>query len=242
MRQAILSDIHGNLEALHQVLRRVEMEKCDRILCLGDCVGYGPFPSECVDLLYRSCTVVLAGNHDYGLLGWTSTESFNEFARRALRVSAPLMTEQTLEQLRNSPLTWQDAKVFCVHATPLDPESWHYLLSIYDADIQWNVFSQSLGFFGHTHTPMAICQTAQRHTVQRTAADLQLQPGERYLLNVGSVGQPRDGNPDACFVVHDVDEQRVRWVRVPYDIDATQRAMQQLRIPEFLIRRLTFGH
>lgn len=242
MRQAIISDIHGNLQALQQVLQRIEVESCDRTICLGDVVGYGPFPDECCELLFSRCRVTLLGNHDHALLGLTDPHDFNEYARQALLIQSALMQAATLDKLSQCPLTFQQAEAFYVHAAPAFPSSWRYLTGPYDLINQWDAFAQRVCFIGHTHRPLAFHLTGRRTTVVQPENDLTLQPDGRYIINVGSVGQPRDGQAEACFVIQDVEEQRVQWIRVPYDVQATQDAMRQRHLPNYLIRRLTFGH
>ena len=242
MRQAIISDVHGNLEALRQVLRKIEAEKCERIICLGDSVGYGPFPDECVELIHRQCSTILMGNHDHALLGLTSTTYFNEYARAALAMTAPLVSGLSKERLAAYPFRADEPDACYVHATPSVPEAWHYLLNRYDVDENWAAFSQPVCFIGHSHRPVVICQTERKSTIFREPADLTLADGYRKIINIGSVGQPRDGNPDACLVVYDTAKKQVDWFRVAYDIAATQEAMQRIGLPEFLIRRLSFGH
>jgi predicted phosphodiesterase len=242
MRQAIISDIHGNVQALRQVLSRIDEEKCHQIICLGDSVGYGPFPNECVELVHERCQMVLAGNHDHALLGLTDTEYFNEYARRAIVLSRPLMQADVMAKLAEYPLTWQQQEAFYVHATPSEPEAWHYLLNRYDVADNWDAFSQTVCFIGHSHKPVAFSLDSRKRTALRPHVDFLLQPDSRYIINVGSVGQPRDGIPDACFVIYDDEESSVRWVRVAYDVQLTQQAMRRLELPDFLIRRLTFGH
>lgn len=242
MRVAILSDVHGNQEALLRVIDRIHAERCDRTICLGDSVGYGPFPDECVELVHKASAVVLAGNHDHALVGRTSSEYFNEYARQALSISAPLMNAHSLERLRSYPLIWEEADVLYVHATPYEPQAWHYLLNAFDAVDQWQAFSQTLCFIGHSHQPAIFSCGADEVTALSVAAELVLEPETRYLVNVGSVGQPRDRNPDASFVIYDDEEKRIQWIRVPYDVQVTQRAMRKLHLPDFLIRRLSFGY
>ncbi len=242
MRQAIISDIHGNRHALQQVLQRIDAEACERIICLGDLVGYGPFPEECCELTFSRCAVTLLGNHDHALLGLTDPQDFNEYARQALLIQSKMMSPAMLDRLAQCPVSWQQVEAYYVHAAPFSPTGWRYLTNPYELINQWDAFAQNICFIGHTHRPLAFCLAGKRCSVISPADDLIVQPECRYIINVGSVGQPRDGRADACFVLHDAEAQRIRWIRVPYDVAATQEAMRRVKLPGYLIRRLTFGH
>jgi len=242
MRQAIISDVHANLAALEQVLRCVEREHCDQIICLGDNVGYGPYPNECVDKVHAAAAVTLAGNHDHAILGYTSMEDFNEYAGEALAWSLPQMQAATLGLMKNDPLQWRHPNLLYVHATPFESEQWHYVTNITDAALNFGAFSEQVCFVGHSHHPVIFSESKDHQVRFRVTREAQLEPDQRYIINVGSVGQPRDGNPDAAFVIFDTEQHHVRWIRVEYDVAATQQAMRQFGLPGFVIRRLAIGH
>jgi predicted phosphodiesterase len=242
MRQAIISDVHANVAALEQVLRCIERERCDQVICLGDNVGYGPFPNECVEMVHATAAVTLAGNHDHAVLGWTSMEDFNEYAQEALLWSRPRMRAEATELMKKDPLLWRHEDLFYVHATPFESELWHYVLNAYDAATNFGAFSEQVCFVGHSHHPAIFSLNRNNQIRLQVTREVQLESEQRYIINVGSVGQPRDGNPDAAFVIYDTEQKYVRWIRVEYDVAATQQAMRQFGLPSFLIRRLAIGH
>ncbi len=241
MRFAILSDIHGNLHALDETLRRAEEIGCQRIVCLGDVVGYGPFPNECCEIIQQRAAAVVLGNHDAAASGLLDPYDFTDDARRAVRWCAGVMSADHRSFLRALPLTERMEGVLFVHATPIDPARWHYLFSSDAAALQFVAVDFHVCFIGHTHHPIAWALKPDGTIEEQRSETVRIAENERYIVNVGSVGQPRDGSPDACFGVFDTDAGEFSWERVPYDITATQSAMRQLDLPEFLIRRLEYG-
>ena len=232
MRAAIISDIHGNLSALEAVFTKIDELKVDAIHCLGDIVGYGPFPNECVDLVRTRCLFTVKGNHDSGLLGETPTDYFNQHGKAAIRWTKDKVTPQNLEYLRSLPEKVVDDKFTLVHSSPLEPSEWTYLMNWDQAEENFAAFSTQFCFIGHTHVPVVIGEDS---TVNAFEA------GKRHIINVGSVGQPRDGNPNAAFGLLDLKEEAYTLVRVPYDISKTAKAIEEAGLPIFLARRLSQG-
>jgi|SRR5208283_1469114 len=239
MKYAVLSDVHANLEALKAVLRDIRNKKIPLILFLGDAVGYGPEPGECVRVLAAECSVLLAGNHDWAVLGLTNADYFNIYARMAIEWTRATMEESCLSTLKRFSLTKKISKdkIFLVHATPREPERWHYLLSLQDAEINFSCFDTRLCLLGHSHRPMIIRRlpTGQVFNYKHKT---ELATG-RYIVNVGSVGQPRDGDPRACYAV--VNDDLIALCRVQYDIEKTQSKMKEYGLPTPLIERLSRG-
>jgi predicted phosphodiesterase len=225
MRIGIFSDVHANLPALDAVLKAVKEAHVDVIYCLGDTVGYGPFPNECIDLVREQCAVVLKGNHDSGLIGETPVEDFNQYGLAAIEWSQKQVTEDRKEFLRNLPLMDVRDNITLAHASPLRPAEWMYVLTMRSARENFTAFSTELCFIGHTHVPVIINENL--------TVDAERKPG-RSIINVGSVGQPRDGNPDGS-----TGEYKLH--RIAYDIKKTASAIKKVGLPEYLAKRLYQG-
>lgn len=232
MRTAIISDIHGNLPALDAVIAAARKRRVDRIVCLGDIVGYGPFPEECVGIVKRECAFVVQGNHDSGLTGETSISDFNQYGVESILWSRDRVSADTQEYLRTLPYRAEVEEMTFVHSSPDAPDRWRYVLSLRAANRALGAFTTRLCFIGHTHVPVVV---AEGPTVNRYL------PAHRHLINVGSVGQPRDGDPDAAFGLYDSMIDEYELVRVPYDIDRTVDAIRAAGLPEFLGQRLYRG-
>lgn len=240
MRIAVLSDIHGNLEALEAVLDDVARTRADAIYSLGDIVGYGPDPEACVDLVHARAAVSLTGNHDAAAVGLTSLEDFNEFARFGVEWSVSLLDAGRLGYLRSLPFTHRAPGLLCVHASPVEPERWHYIHGIGEIVEQFAAFSERICLVGHTHRPV-ICAERPGAVVEWCGSPERLRPGRRYLVNVGSVGQPRDHDPRACYLLFDDQAASLELRRVAYPVETTQRKMRAAGLPGFLTDRLAAG-
>jgi diadenosine tetraphosphatase ApaH/serine/threonine PP2A family protein phosphatase len=240
MRYAILSDVHSNIEALEAVLRNVDKRKVKDVLFLGDAVGYGPNPNECIELLIARCKILLAGNHDWGVLGFTDINYFNEYARAAIEWTKQMITEGNRKTLRSLSVKKESNKegMTLVHSTPKEPEEWHYLLTLWDAEINFHYFDNKFCFLGHSHYPFVIEKLPSGELVAYKEAAV-MGKTERYIMSVGSVGQPRDGDPRACYAI--VNDEKMEIIRVPYDIEAVQKKMIKEGLPLFLSERLSRG-
>ncbi len=240
MRYAVLSDVHSNLEAFKVVLTDVKQKQIKDIVFLGDAVGYGPNPNECIDLLAERCKILLAGNHDWGVLGLTDISYFNEYARYAIEWTKGVLTEKNTKIIKSFPVKKEskDDNILFVHATPKDPEEWHYLLTLWDAEINFNYFDNNFCFIGHSHQPFIIERFPSGELVTYKE-EARIKKGDRYIINAGSVGQPRDGDPRACYAI--INDEKVEIVRISYDIGSVQKKMREERLPSFLIDRLTVG-
>ncbi len=233
MRLAIISDIHANLPALNRVLTFLDGIKVDEIYCLGDIVGYGPFPNECIDLVSKRCTATVMGNHDSGLLGKTPLEHFNKEGQKALRWTKKRIATQHLNYLKNLPIVIVQQDVTFVHATPSHPTEWTYVLTMEEAQQSFRSFSTAVCFIGHTHIPIVIGEDLSVDVFRK---------GGRFLINVGSVGQPRDRNPKASFGLLDTDTWSYRLIRLEYDVQQTAEAIINGGLPKFLAKRLLGGY
>jgi diadenosine tetraphosphatase ApaH/serine/threonine PP2A family protein phosphatase len=241
MRYAIISDIHGNLEALESVLAEIDRQKVDSLLCLGDIVGYGPNPNECVEIIKQRADVTLAGNHDYAPLGKLDLSYFNPWARSAIEWTASKLNQASIDFLLNLPLKEAVDGFTIVHATPNNPSAWNYIITIGDAVKNFDEFDGQICFIGHSHVPMIVAVT--RSGDYRVIRDnpVRLETEMRYIINVGSVGQPRDFIPKAAFAIYEANSRDYELFRVEYDIAETQSKIFQSGLPPFLAERLELG-
>jgi diadenosine tetraphosphatase ApaH/serine/threonine PP2A family protein phosphatase len=241
MRIAVISDIHANLHALESVLADIGTASVEEIWCLGDVVGYGPKPNECCDLIRERAAISLCGNHDLASLGLLDVAEFSGDAATAARwTSCVLGDEQRAWLGALEPLAQRDgAQLF--HASPRDPV-WEYVLSEEVALLSLQATTEALVLVGHTHVPLALA-------LDGDAIDGGLAPGgvtvdldgRRFLLNPGSVGQPRDGDSRAAWLLVDTRERTSAFRRVVYPIDETQKEMRDAALPEALAGRLAHG-
>lgn len=240
MYYAVISDVHANREALDAVLRDIEKREITDIYFLGDAVGYGPEPNECISLLKEACHDLLAGNHDWGACGLTDISFFNPHARAAIEWTREALIPDHTEFLRSLPAiaVYRNQDITCAHATPYEPEQWHYLLSHADAELNFRHCDTRLCFIGHSHQPFIMEQlpSGELLTYHEKAP---LHPERRYIINAGSVGQPRDRDPRSSYTV--IDGKKVEIVRVSYDIESTQKKMSTAGLPYSLIERLSHG-
>jgi len=242
MRYAVLGDIHSNLAAFEAVLRDAEDKGgFDKMWCLGDIVGYGPDPHECIERLRQYDHVCVAGNHDWAAIGKMDTADFNIVAARASQWTAEQLTEEDVNYLSGLPLSLTQDDFTLVHGSPRDP-IWEYLLSLEAALDNFGLFETAYCLVGHSHVPL-IFELAGRQVIYRVfGEESEAKPGdERLIINPGGVGQPRDGDPRAGYALYDDRACIIRHYRVEYDIPATQKKMEERGLPLPLIVRLSAG-
>lgn len=232
MRVAVISDIHSNLEALTRSLERIDEIGVDQIVCLGDIVGYGPFPNECVSLVRERCAATVQGNHDSGVVGTTSIDNFTRFGQSAIRWTQSVLSQENVEFLRSLPLIQTFADFTLVHASPRRPKEWDYVFSWHDAQRCFENFTTTLCFFGHTHIPIVVSEDGVFHCYS---------PEKRHLINVGSIGQARDNVPHCSFGILDTSKGSYQNIRIPYNIEVTAKGIQEAKLPEYLAQRLFLG-
>lgn len=232
MKIAIISDIHSNLEAFKEALAGVEKERVDEIVCLGDIVGYGSNPNECVDLVREITPHVLLGNHDEAAIDLSKTEYFNPYARIAAEWTHQTLTEENRAYIAALPFTLERNGLFFVHASPLDPEEWNYILTPSDALENFDSFDTEVCFVGHSHVPEVFGEDPWSREVVR---------GEKFIVNVGSVGQPRDGDPRLSFGIFDTEDWTYRNVRSEYDVELAAFKIRKVGLPQNLADRLFVG-
>jgi predicted phosphodiesterase len=241
MKIAIISDIHSNMEALEAVDDVMSDLGVEQIYFAGDVVGYGPDPALCADWVQGRADLSVMGNHDSAALGLMDTESFNPNAKKAITWNAEQLGQQARDFLTSLPMTMERDGITVVHANPREPEGWNYIFSLWDAEINFEHFNGNFCFVGHSHQPVAVGMDPDGQVSVQPGESFKVTEGARYLVNVGSVGQPRDGNPAACFGVLDMDENLFTFVRVPYDFKITQKKMLEAGLPEPLAERLAEG-
>jgi diadenosine tetraphosphatase ApaH/serine/threonine PP2A family protein phosphatase len=240
MRYAVLSDIHGNLEALRAVLAACAGE-VDGLLCLGDVVGYGADPGACLELIAERGTALVAGNHEHGVTGQLDLAWFNPAARTAVTWTATQLDTDHRRYLRGLPLTTEVGGATLAHGSPLHPEEWSYLTTPQDGFGAFAGFQGRLCFVGHSHRPGHWSIGSAGPHAASGAATVRLDAGRRYIINVGSVGQPRDRDPRACFAVWDSAARSVVLRRVAYDVEAARAKIVRAGLPRLLADRLRVG-
>jgi predicted phosphodiesterase len=245
MRIGIVADIHANLPAFVRVLSRLkELGATDTLWCLGDVVGYGPYPNECLDLLREYNHVCLPGNHDWGVIGRAERVLFNDAAGFVIDWTAKQLTPDNRAYLEalTPVLTPADQPFTLLHASPRDP-IWEYIRDAHDATVCFPFFKTPYCLVGHTHVPAVFRQDADGIVhPSEPEADEALHPGpDRLIINPGSVGQPRNGDPRAHYAVLDTDENLLFFERVEYPLVLTQARMREYDFPLRLIHRLETG-
>ena len=239
MRVAVLSDIHGNLPALDAVLEA--LAPFDEVWVLGDIVGYGPQPNEVVERLAGLPITAVRGNHDAAAIGALSTDAFNDDARTAVEWTAGTLTPRAQRWLSDLPERTTCGDFTLVHGSPRDP-TWEYLFTPALARANMSSFETAHCLVGHTHVPLIFRDGAGR--MEMLAADPEHPwnlDERRVILNPGSVGQPRDGDPRACGMLLDTAPSTATWHRVPYPIETVQARMRAVALPSRLIERLIHG-
>jgi diadenosine tetraphosphatase ApaH/serine/threonine PP2A family protein phosphatase len=240
VKYAILSDIHGNLEALLAVLEVIDDLDVDSIVCLGDVVGYGANPNEVLEITRDRAESTVLGNHDKAAIDPGEEVYFNSWAVQAIRWTREELTDESVEYLKSLPLESFLEDVRLVHASPGDPARWRYVLSPQAAAQEFSTFEESFCFIGHSHVPMIVLRT-EVGASELLDGEVALPAGARVLINVGSVGQPRNGDPRACFAVLDLDDRSARLVKVPYDLHTARAKIIEAGLPRFLGDRLLLG-
>lgn len=239
MRYGILGDIHGNYDALEAVISDIEKEKIDKLLCVGDIVGYGAEPSKCIETVRRLNCKTVAGNHDYAVTGKLGLECFNDDAREGVIWTREHLSDEDIEYLANLPIIIEEDGFTLVHGTLHYPELFGYILNYHDAELCFKAMHCRLCFMGHSHIPVTFfCGEMLSYSTGRRIA---LQNANKFLVNVGSVGQPRDHNPKATYVIYDVEDKTIRVRRIDYDIESAAKKIRLFGLPIKNAERLKWG-
>ena len=232
MRIAIISDIHANLEALETSLEIIRANAVETIVCLGDIIGYGASPNECIELVHATTPHVLMGNHDEAAIHLEKTEYFNPFARIAAEWTNQELTPEHAEFIQKLPFKLEMHNMLFVHSSPFEPEEWHYILSSADAQFNFAYFTQPLCLIGHSHVPGIYCEDVFTREVVR---------GKTFLVNVGSVGQPRDNDWRLSFGIFDTEKWSYTNIRAEYDVKKAADKIRKAGLPRALADRITVG-
>jgi predicted phosphodiesterase len=239
MKFAIIADIHANLEALTVVLADIKEQKCTHYACVGDVVGYGANPKECLKIVRDLGMPVVKGNHDEYCSMEEQLDGFNAHAAEAVNWTRKQLNDDERQWLRDLKYFRLVTSFSMVHATLDGPQRWGYVFDKLAAAASFTYQNTAVCFFGHTHVPVAFI----RDTMVRggTYSKFKVDPSKKYFVNVGSVGQPRDNNPKAAYVVYDVDEGVIELRRLEYDIAAAQKKILDAGLPPRLAERLSYG-
>jgi diadenosine tetraphosphatase ApaH/serine/threonine PP2A family protein phosphatase len=240
LRFALLSDIHANVESLEAVLARIPAS--DALLCLGDIVGYGPNPNECLALVRERANATVLGNHDVAAVDGYGIEYFNPAARRAIDWTRSVIAPEHAAWLDGLSYEIRTDEYLMVHGAPV--EYFTYILDKASAAQAFAETDAPLIFVGHTHIAdyyVLAPDGSIAHGFRQRGGRLDLEPGMRYIVNAGSVGQPRDRNPAASYATFDSQERSVVWERVAYPLERTQEKIEAANLPEYLARRLESG-
>lgn len=243
-RVAIISDIHGNIDALAEVLKDIQKAQVKHIICLGDIVGYGGAPADCVRAVRSHCQEVVMGNHE-AMTVFEDISYLKTMPRQIMRpieLARKVVNTRDLNWMRNLPLTAEINGIAVTHASLYRPSSFPYVFSMADARRHFDAQTTSVSFHGHSHVPVVWEENEDEISVYKpTASKARLPKENRYSINVGSVGQPRDGDPRASYVIYDVEKRDVTFCRVPYDIDSARQRIMLTSISEQNAERLKTG-
>ncbi|MEA2069288.1 MAG: metallophosphoesterase family protein [Verrucomicrobiota bacterium] len=239
MKYAILGDIHANLEALKAVLKDAAEQGVTHYACTGDVVGYNADPKACLQLIRSLNCKTVQGNHDYYAASNESMELFTPLAQKSIRWTRKQLSPFERKHLRHMPLIIDIESFTIVHSSLSNPHRWNYIFKHKAADANFRNQFNPVCFFGHTHVPLAF---VKRTTIEKGFYEtLNVRPGFQYLVNVGSVGQPRDRNPKAAYAIYDLDEQVITMRRVEYEMEETQRKIRVAGLPFRNALRLANG-
>jgi predicted phosphodiesterase len=239
MRFAIFGDIHANLHALQAVQAHATEQRCTHFVCMGDVVGYNAFPKQCIEIVRKLECPVVKGNHDEQASMMGDQEGFNALAEEAMNWTREQLSAEDKEWLRSLRLQRQVRDFTIVHATLDTPHKWGYVFNQLDAAASFSYQHTSVCFIGHTHSPKAYVRDGSVRTLALDS--INFQQGKKYLINVGSVGQPRDGDWRPAYCVYDTHIGELRLHRVEYDLPAAQQAILDVGLPHKLADRLAVG-
>jgi len=241
MRYGIFSDIHSNLEALEAVIAAYKKESIEKYLCLGDIVGYAANPRECIKKVTGLNPVAVAGNHDWAAVNLFSPECFNPAAAQAVFWTRSRLEEKNKSFLRSLELVYQNEDLVLVHGTLDQPQGFNYMTDGFVASESFKLMEGSVCFVGHTHLPGVFVQDKDGCTHYSESGYCQLKEDSKYIVNAGSVGQPRDGNPRATYCVYDTRKRKIWIKRIEYDVKAAREKILASGLPVFLGDRILVG-
>lgn len=241
MKHLFISDIHSNLVALDALLKKADgISKKYSVVCIGDIVGYGAQPNECMERITGLTDKIVLGNHDAGVIGKTDIRMFNYSAKEAIIWTREKMSRKHLKRLNDIPYIIAEKNFAVVHSSPSNPEYWNYIDSIYEAQDEFKVTGFELTFIGHTHIPL-IYRLKNEEVNMLFDEHLECEKNARYIVNVGSVGQPRNKDNRACAVLFDNEEGTLDYIKAEYNIKSAQEKILEAHLPKFLAERLERG-
>jgi diadenosine tetraphosphatase ApaH/serine/threonine PP2A family protein phosphatase len=232
VRIALISDVHSNLEALTRALEFIDAQGVDDIVCLGDTVGYGANPNECLTLVRSRCSTILLGNHDAAGIDLFVANHFTLSARLSAVWTSSVLLDEHKAFLKNLPYSKSRGDLFFSHASPFEPAEWRYVVSEIDTREAFSAFTERLCFIGHSHIPVIFSERGITSSVLPTG---------RFIVNVGSIGQPRDGNPNLSFGIFDTASESYQTIRLGYDTDPAAEKIRKVGLPQALADRLYRG-
>lgn len=238
MKYAVISDVHANFEAAEACFSEIEKLKADRIICLGDMVDYCAEPNEVVSMIRNKCDAVVLGNHDEAQYNYKLSDRFNERARISSIHTRSVLDKDHLEFFKTLKLTCSENNLLFVHSSPLEPNNYSYVLNEESAAEAFSAFNEHICFVGHSHKPVIFELSGNRVNITREG---KLNHANRYIINVGSVGQPRDGNPELSFGFFDDEEFLYKNIRVSYDTLTASQKIKNEKLPDFLAERIISG-
>ncbi len=235
MRIAYISDIHGNIYALESVEKDLKNEGVDKIVCLGDIVNLGAFPKECLDWVRENCSIVLKGEHDAVVSMSEDIVIPNPHAIRLADWTYSQLSEQDLDYLASLSLDYEDEIQVLTHDEPSIPGSMQYITSLRDAKDTMSCYPQQFCFYGHIHLPLIFAKTTEELKFIKNPEEYTIKENEKYLINPGSVGQPRDKDLRASYLIWDTEDNKFIFKRVSYDYDKNVKALKENNFPEIII-------
>jgi predicted phosphodiesterase len=238
MQYIVFSDIHGNVQALEKIIEEIETIRPDIVVSLGDVVGYGASPADCIDIVQDYAHLRIGGNHDLAAVGLTESDDFNVMAKRAIAWTSNNLSSKHRHILENYDSLRRYGQCLFTHASPVSPLNWDYIYTVKQARTIFEKCTEKYIFIGHTHIPAIITYNESNGCKVYPSSIVQVEIGTRYLINVGSVGQPRDGIAAAGFALFDAKKKRISIRRVPYDITSAQEKIRSAGLPESLALRL----
>jgi predicted phosphodiesterase len=239
MKYAILADIHGNLEALTSILEDAKEQNVDENICLGDIVGYGANPEECVKLIRENNFMCVAGNHDHAAIGKLDITMFNQYAREASIWTGQQLSEESKKFLESTPFVEHLPNITLVHGSLQSPELFNYIQTVRDAEYNFRMLDKPVCFCGHSHVPLTFFYTDPM--TYSLEFDIDIDFESKTIVNVGSVGQPRDEHPESSYAIYDEDAGKVTVRRVPYDVETASKKIAEAGLPKALALRLWLG-
>jgi len=248
MKYGIYADIHGNLDATCVALEFLSSQNLDVLICLGDIVGYGAQPNECIKLIRKSSSIIIAGNHDWASVGLMDISYFNPYAKSAITWTRGKLSSQNKDFLKNLELISSDNNITAVHGCLDNPCEFKYIFNIDDARLSFKKLTRQVCFIAHTHIPSVFCYDKDLDKVSmidiadNESLKLNFNQNYKYIVNVGSVGQPRDGNPRACFVIYDSKDNVLTFNRLDYPVKEAQKKIIDADLPLVLSERLGQGY